>query len=102
MTTLTLELAKNVHLLVHPVGRLARQPGGVPPDLDQRLHAEAERLGKPPQTVVQEWLAERLALTPPRHLRASARRCGGFCKKLGSWQNSVPNFADVRKTRGPV
>lgn len=40
MTTLTMEL---------------------PPEVYHRLHEEAERLGKTPQVVAQEWLVERLA-----------------------------------------
>jgi hypothetical protein len=45
MTTLTLELA---------------------PEVYRRLHEEADRLGKPPQVVVQEWLIERLSAPLPR------------------------------------
>ena len=41
MTTLTLELPLEVY---------------------HRLHEEADRLGKPPQIVVQEWLIERLSV----------------------------------------
>jgi len=44
MTTLTLEL---------------------PPEVYRRLHEEADRLGKPPQIVVQEWLSERLSMPIP-------------------------------------
>jgi predicted transcriptional regulator len=44
MTTLTLEL---------------------PPEVYRRLHEEADRLGKPPQVVVQEWLIERLSVPIP-------------------------------------
>jgi predicted transcriptional regulator len=40
MTTLTMEL---------------------PPEVYRRLYEEADRLGKPPQVVAQEWLVERLA-----------------------------------------
>ena len=50
MTTLTLEL---------------------PPEVYRRLHEEADRLGKPPQAVVQEWLMERLSVPP---LEASSER----------------------------
>lgn len=32
----------------------------LPPELYARLHAEAERQGKPPESVAQEWLHERL------------------------------------------
>lgn len=35
----------------------------LPPELYARLHAEAERQGKPPESVAREWLNERL--TPP-------------------------------------
>lgn len=44
MTTLTLEL---------------------PPEVYRRLHEEADRLGKPPQIIVQEWLVERLTSPAP-------------------------------------
>lgn len=43
MTTLTLELA---------------------PEVYDRLRAEADRVGRPAEVVVQEWLAERLAAPP--------------------------------------
>lgn len=35
----------------------------LPPELYTRLRAEAERQGKPPEGIAQEWLSERLA--PP-------------------------------------
>jgi predicted transcriptional regulator len=44
MTTLTMEL---------------------PPEVYRRVYEEAERLGKTPQAVVQDWLAERLASSAP-------------------------------------
>jgi len=44
MTTLTLELT---------------------PEVYRRLHEEADRLGKPPHVVVQEWLTERLSAPLP-------------------------------------
>ena len=55
MTTLTLEL---------------------PPEVYHRLHEAADRLGKPPQVVVQEWLIERLSvpIPAPDSERAKARR----------------------------
>jgi len=56
MTTLTLEL---------------------PPEVYRRLHEEADRLGKPPQIVVQEWLIERLSVpipVPDSGEREKARR----------------------------
>ena len=56
MTTLTLEL---------------------PPEVYRRLHVEANRLGKPPQVVVQEWLIERLSVpipVPDSGEREKARR----------------------------
>ena len=55
MTTLTLEL---------------------PPEVYHRLHEEADRLGKPPQVVVQEWLMERLSvpIPVPDSARAKARQ----------------------------
>ena len=36
----------------------------LPPDLYERLRAEAERVGQPPAAVAQAWLAERLPETP--------------------------------------
>lgn len=33
----------------------------LPPELYRRLHQEADRLGKPPQTIARDWLVERLA-----------------------------------------
>ena len=36
----------------------------LPPDVYQRLHAEAKRLGKPAETVVRDVLAEHLAPAP--------------------------------------
>jgi hypothetical protein len=55
MTTLTLEL---------------------PPEVYYRLHEEADRLGKPPQVVVQEWLMERLSvpISVPDSARAKVRQ----------------------------
>jgi hypothetical protein len=37
----------------------------LPPEVYHRLHEEADRLGKPPQVVVQEWLIERLSVPIP-------------------------------------
>ncbi len=37
----------------------------LPADLYQRLRHEAYRAGKPASSIAQEWLAERLAATPP-------------------------------------
>jgi len=37
----------------------------LPPEVYRRLHEEADRLGKPPQVVVQEWLIERLSVPIP-------------------------------------
>jgi hypothetical protein len=37
----------------------------LPPEVYRRLHEEANRLGKPPQVVVQEWLIERLSVPVP-------------------------------------
>ena len=37
----------------------------LPPEAYQRLHEEANRLGKPPQVVAQEWLIERLSVLIP-------------------------------------
>lgn len=45
----------------------------LPPDLYARLHEEAARQGKPPEGVVREWLAERLAPPPQSEGRAAAR-----------------------------
>jgi predicted transcriptional regulator len=55
MTTLTLEL---------------------PPEVYHRLHEAADRLGKPPQVVAQEWLIERLSvpLLAPDSEREQVRR----------------------------
>jgi hypothetical protein len=37
----------------------------LPPEAYHRLHEEANRLGKPPQVVAQEWLIERLSISIP-------------------------------------
>jgi hypothetical protein len=37
----------------------------LPPEAYHRLHEEANRLGKPPQVVAQEWLIERLSIPIP-------------------------------------
>jgi len=37
----------------------------LPPEAYHRLHEEANRLGKPPQVVAQEWLIERLSVLIP-------------------------------------
>jgi hypothetical protein len=44
----------------------------LPPDLHERLRAEADRLGKPVDTVVREWLAERLSSPASDRERARA------------------------------
>lgn len=69
MTTLTLEL---------------------PPDLYERLRAEAERQGKPAADVAQEWLAERLPAPAPAQAPAGDReqvrailRAAGLLVELG-------------------
>ncbi len=45
----------------------------LPAELYERLHAEAERLGKPVATLAQEWLAERLPASPPTRDRDRVR-----------------------------
>ena len=45
----------------------------LPPELHERLRAEADRLGKPVATVVREWLAERLSPPAPASDRERAR-----------------------------
>src|SRR4051812_36624673 len=53
----------------------------LPPELYARLRAEAERLGKLPEGVAQEWLSERLVNPPPASERDRARaalRAGGL------------------------
>ena len=45
----------------------------LPPELHERLRAEADRLGKPVATVVREWLAERLSSPAPASDRERAR-----------------------------
>ena len=45
----------------------------LPTELYERLHTEAERLGKPVATVAQEWLAERLPPTEPSSDRERVR-----------------------------
>ncbi|HEX5504260.1 MAG TPA: hypothetical protein VFW96_16665 [Thermomicrobiales bacterium] len=45
----------------------------LPPDLYERLRAEAERQGKPAADVAQEWLAERLPAPPPAPAPAGDR-----------------------------
>ncbi len=37
----------------------------LPSEVYRRLHAEADRQGKPLQAVAQQWLLERLSATPP-------------------------------------
>ena len=49
----------------------------LPPEVYHRLYEEANRLGKPPQVVVQEWLIERLSVpipVPDSGERKKARR----------------------------
>ena len=48
----------------------------LPPEAYQRLHEEANRLGKPPQVVAQEWLIERLSvlIPAPDNARETVRR----------------------------
>lgn len=47
----------------------------LPTEIYHRLHDEAQRLGKPPQRVVQEWLIARLAPpVPASNDREKARR----------------------------
>ena len=60
----------------------------LPPQVYRRLHEEAARLGKPPQVVAEEWLAERL--TPPtaapdsdRERARQALRAAGLLSELG-------------------
>ena len=60
----------------------------LPPEVYRRLHEEAARLGKPPQIVAEEWLAERLA--PPTAASDSERervrralRAAGLLTELG-------------------
>jgi hypothetical protein len=51
------------------------------PDLYARLRAEAERVGKRPEGVAQEWLTERLVAPAPASNRERARaalRAGGL------------------------
>ena len=60
----------------------------LPPDLYARLRAEADRLGKSVQAVVQEWLAERLAQAEPaptsdRDRTTEALRAAGLLAELG-------------------
>lgn len=53
----------------------------LPADLYERLRAEAERQGKPPETVVQAWLAERLPAPGPadsRERSVAAMRAAGL------------------------
>ena len=45
----------------------------LPPELYARLRAEAERLGKPPEGIAQDWLAERLGAAAPASDRQRAR-----------------------------
>jgi predicted transcriptional regulator len=60
----------------------------LPPEVYRRLHEEAARLGKPPQIVAEEWLAERL--TSPDTASGSDRekarhvlRAAGLLTELG-------------------
>jgi len=48
----------------------------LPPEAYHRLHEEANRLGKPPQVVAQEWLIERLSvlIPAPDNARETVRR----------------------------
>lgn len=58
----------------------------LPPELYARLRAEAERQGKPPEGVAQEWLVERLAPAPPlrdRERSIAAMRASGLLADPG-------------------
>jgi hypothetical protein len=55
----------------------------LPPEAYHRLHEEANRLGKPPQVVAQEWLIERLSISIPapdnaREIMRRALRAAGL------------------------
>jgi hypothetical protein len=66
MTTLTLDLA---------------------PDLYERLRIEAERLGKPPALVAEEWLAERL---PPPNATSDRERVREALRAAGLLVDATP------------
>jgi predicted transcriptional regulator len=60
----------------------------LPPQVYRRLHEEADRLGKPPQVVAQEWLIERLTPSPAavssdRERARQALRAAGPLTELG-------------------
>lgn len=60
----------------------------LPPQVYRRLHEEADRLGKPPQVVAQEWLIERLTPSPAavssdRERARQALRAAGLLTELG-------------------
>jgi hypothetical protein len=77
MTTLTMEL---------------------PPEIYHRLREEAERLGKPPQVVAQEWLVERL--TGDRGKARQALQSAGLLTELSphlsELADSTVRLEDVR------
>lgn len=52
----------------------------LPPDLDQRLHAQAERMGMPVEVVAQQLLIEQLPPAPPsdRDRATEALRAAGL------------------------
>jgi predicted transcriptional regulator len=77
MTTLTMEL---------------------PPEIYHRLREEAERLGKPPQVVAQEWLVERLTgdRGKARQALQSAGLLTGLSPHLSELADSTVRLEDVR------
>jgi len=64
------------------------------PQVYRRLKQEADRLGKPPQTVAEEWLAERLsapggAPDREREQASQALRAAGLLTGLGAGLRSL-------------
>lgn len=58
----------------------------LPSELYERLREEAEKAGKPPQVVAQEWLAERLSPPPSESEKERAievLRADGLLTELG-------------------
>ena len=51
----------------------------LPPEAYHRLHEEANRLGKLPQVVAQEWLIERLSISIPMPAPDNRARDGAPC-----------------------
>jgi predicted DNA-binding protein len=80
----------------------------LPPELYERLHAEADRLGKPAPAMVEEWVAERLTAVPPmtdRERATEALRAAGLLTELSREEKqraarSTATLEDVQAALG--